>query len=90
MKTTIFIRLLMATLLPLTLVFVLIVTTISNIIFAYGVSAAKDATHWEATQVADQFSGRLDEMRGLLEVVSQSLADIDHGRAEAPGKAERS
>lgn len=89
MKTTIFFRLLLATLLPLTFVFVLIISTISNIIYANGVLAAKDATQWEGSQLARQFTEKLDEMQGILEVVAQSLGDLDYRRADAHARTDR-
>ena len=88
MKNTIFIRLLLATFLPLAFVFVMVISTISNIIYANGTRAAKEATQWEAEQIAHQISGKLIAMRGLLTVVSQSMADLDHEGRGALQKAE--
>ena len=87
MKTTVFVRLLIATLLPLAFVFVMVISTISNIIYEGGVTKAKEATLWEAEQVAEHLGGKLGEIRGYLEVVRQSLGDLEFDSPNAPDKA---
>ena len=86
MKTTIFTRILLATLLPLVCVFAVVIVSISNIIYANSAVQARQAASREAKQIAGQFSGKLEVMSGLLGVVSQSMAELDH---TAPGARER-
>lgn len=59
MKTSIFIRILLATLLPVILVFFLVITTINNIIYSSGSEAARQASAKEAKQIVAQISDRL-------------------------------
>ena len=88
MKTTIFIRLLFATLLPLVFVFSLVIMTISNIIYINGTRTAQQTATWEAEQIARQFSVKLDTMASLLELVSQSMAELNFQAPDARKKAE--
>ncbi|MDL2279314.1 methyl-accepting chemotaxis protein, partial [Desulfovibrio sp. OttesenSCG-928-G11] len=88
MKTTIFTRILLATLVPLALVFVLVIYTISNIIYLNGLKAAEEAIDWEARQISRQFAGKLDEIHALLSVVSQTLSDLDFAAPDGRGAAE--
>ena len=83
MKTTIFTRILLATLVPLTFVFILVIYTISNIIYLNGATSAREATRWEAEQVARQLSKKLDTMRSVLTLVTDSLANLDLSQKDA-------
>ncbi len=88
MRTTIFVRILLATLVPLIFVFVLVIMTISNIIYANGVSSAREATLLEAKQISRQFSDKLGEMAGFLALISQGMAELPHDAPDAREKAE--
>lgn len=60
MKTTIFIRILLATLLPLILVFGLVINTINNIIYERGASFAEESISSEARHFSDKITDRLN------------------------------
>ena len=87
MKTTIFIRILLATLLPLICVFTIVISTISNIIYTSGASNAQDVTFWEARQINRQLAGKLDAMSGFLRVISQGMAEIPSDAPDAGDRA---
>ena len=89
MKTTVFVRILLATLLPLIFVFGLVVVTISNIIYANGAASARQAASWEAGHVVRQFTGKLDQMAGLLGVAAEAMARLDGNRTGAKDEADR-
>ncbi|MDL2290500.1 response regulator [Desulfovibrio sp. OttesenSCG-928-F20] len=88
MKTTILTRILLATLGPLTFVFMLVIYTISTIIDLNGMESAREATHKEAERLAHQFSEKLDTIRGYLDVVTQGIANLDLQADNALEKAE--
>ena len=83
MRTTIFVRILLATLIPLTFVFALVILTISNIIYINNTSSAKKAASLEARQVARQFSTKLDTMAQHLILTSQAMAEVQPNAPEA-------
>ncbi|UQZ88495.1 hypothetical protein C4J81_04460 [Deltaproteobacteria bacterium Smac51] len=88
MKTTIFVRILLATLLPLILVFILVISTINNIVYMHGRTYAREATEMAARQAAKQISDKLAGMSRLLSITSQSLSELDYSSPEALKLAE--
>jgi len=74
MQTTIFVRILLATLLPLIFVFVMVITTISNIIYANEAKSARRSALLEARQIARQLSDKLAD--GMPDVLRQSIAEL--------------
>ncbi len=87
MKTSIFVRIQLATLLPLVLIFSLVVVTINKVIYTNGANFAREI----AAQVARQMSGRLaakmENASSSLELAATGLSNMDLG---APGAREKS
>lgn len=86
MKTTIFTRILLATLLPLVLIFSLVIATINNIIFDNGANYARETITLLATHTTHSISQKIQEMSSLLETVSHSLSDLDYSSAGSETK----
>ena len=78
MKTTIFIRILLATLLPLVLIFSLVVVTINNIIYTNSANAAKETASLVARDASRQISEQIKRMSTLLNVVTTGLSDLNY------------
>ena len=83
MRTTIFARILLATLLPLVLVLVLVITTINTIVYSGGSVYAKDMALLAARQLSRQIADKVDASTHLLEVASRGLSRLDYRTPEA-------
>jgi len=81
MRTTIFVRILLATLLPLVFIFILMTGVISNIIYVNSIASAKKTASLEAQHIARQFSDKLDLMTAHLTQMSLGMAEV---RPDAP------
>ncbi|MDR1045448.1 MAG: response regulator [Candidatus Adiutrix sp.] len=83
MKTTIFVRLLLATLLPMILVLGLVIATIHNIVYERGANFARGMALTSARQLSKQISVKVRATASLLEVASQGLSGADYNSPEA-------
>ena len=86
MRMTIFARILLATLLPLALVFSLVVATISNIIYTNSTAVAKEAASRKADYMSLQISDKLDNMAGYLSIVSQAMSEVPRDYSHSRGQ----
>ncbi len=75
MKTTIFIRILMATILPLVLVLALVIATINNIIYDRGAAFARETAVLAAGQFSERISEKVAATSNLLLVTSRGLSN---------------
>ena len=78
MKTTIFVRILLATLLPLVLIFTLVVVTINNIIYLNSTNAAKETASLVARDTSRQISEQIKRMSTLLNIVTSGMSDVNY------------
>ena len=83
MKTTIFTRILLATLLPMVMVFLLVISTINNIIYSGGANFARETASMSAHQVSRQLSYKVEVMTKMLDVVSRSMYNMPFDDDEA-------
>ena len=84
MRTTIFFRILLATLLPLVLVLALVISTINTIIYSGGSDYARETALEAARHLSNMIADKVDASSHLLEVASKGLSRIeDYGSTEA-------
>ncbi len=82
MRTTIFIRILLATLLPLVIVFALVIFTINNIIYVNDSKALKENANLAASHTSSQIYEKISKMDSELELVSSALSLLDYNAPE--------
>lgn len=78
MKTTIFVRILLATLLPLILVFSLVIVTINNIIYTNSATSAKEIAALRGREASRQISQQIRRMSTLLNLASTGMSDLNY------------
>lgn len=77
MKTSIFSRILLASLLPMVLVFSLVIFVINNVVFTNAANEAKETTDLVARQVSRQIALKLANLSTLTHLISENFSDID-------------
>ena len=82
MKTTIFTRILMATLLPLLLVLALVIATINNIVYDRGAAFAQETAVLMARQFSERISEKIASTSNLLFLASRNMSDQNYDRPE--------
>ena len=89
MKTTIFARILIATLLPLVLIFSLVIFTINNVIYLHAANSAKELTRQAAKQTVAQAVYKLNAMAAAVQFAGAHLSTkIDYQAPNAETKAD--
>lgn len=83
MKTTIFARILLATLLPLAVVLTLVIATINTIIYRSGTNFAKEAAVGAAKQYSLSLSEKVSATDRMMLIASRSLANPDFESSKA-------
>ncbi len=78
MRTTIFIRILLATLLPLVIIFSLVIFTINNIIYVNDSKAVKENASLAAAYTSSQLYEKISKMDAELELLSSALSLLDY------------
>ena len=87
MKTTIFTRIILATFLPLILIFSLVIFAINKIIYNNGVNFSRELATQTADNASNQIADLLENMASVLNFASQSLTELDHQTPEARERA---
>lgn len=82
MKTTMFARILIATLLPVLLVFIVVIGTIHNILYQNEVAYSKESARIAVKHISEQAGSRLKSAAVLQNNISRGMAIIDF---ELPG-----
>ncbi len=77
MKTTIFARILTATLLPLVLISSLVIFTINRVIYSSATSLIKERTEQLSKQASGQITHKLESMSIALQLASTALSGMD-------------
>ncbi len=88
-KRSIFIRILMATLLPLILIFSLVIITINRIVFEENAAFARESTILFSEQVAMQINDKISTMSGLLNLTSKNISSINPNDPDAEKEIEK-
>jgi len=89
MKTTMFPRILMGTLLPVLLVFIIVIATIRNIVYLNDTIYVKESVKLFSRQISEQTASKLESTAALQNNISMGLASIDFEQPEAKQSADR-
>lgn len=89
MKMRIFSRILLATMLPLALIFIMVFTAVNNVIYTNGTQISQDLARQVASKASYQVSLLLNDMSTLLGFASRTLNSQTNKKTKSKAEADR-